>query len=115
VVATGREVTARERMLNELRDSERRFHGIFDSSHDAIVIATPDDGRIVDANSAFSRIYGYSLEQALGKDPKALALFANPEDYRRFTRELRERGALSTSRPIYEPLTAGPFQRCCPR
>jgi PAS domain S-box-containing protein len=95
VVATGREVTARERMLNELRDSERRFHGIFDSSHDAIVIATPDDGRIVDANSAFSRIYGYSLEQALGKDPKALALFANPEDYRRFTRELRERGALS--------------------
>ena len=44
MVATGRDVTARERMLNELRESERRFHGIFDSGHDAIVIATPDDG-----------------------------------------------------------------------
>jgi PAS domain S-box-containing protein len=95
LVANGRDVTARERMLNELRDSERRFHGIFDSSHDAIVIATPDDGRIVDVNSAFSRIYGHSHEQVLGKDPKALALFANPEDYRRLARELRERGALS--------------------
>ncbi len=95
VVANGRDVTARERMLNELRDSERRFHGIFDSSHDAIMIATPDDGRIVDTNSAFSRIYGYSHEQALGKDPQAIALFANPEDYRRFAREVLERGALS--------------------
>ncbi len=95
LVANGRDVTARERMLNELRDSERRFHGIFDSSHDAIVIATPDDGRIVDVNSAFSRIYGHSHEQVLGKDPQALALFANPEDYRRLARELREREALS--------------------
>jgi PAS domain S-box-containing protein len=95
LVTNGRDVTARERMLNELRDSERRFHGIFDSSHDAIVIATPDDGRIVDVNSAFSRIYGHSHEQVLGKDPQALALFANPEDYRRLARELRERGALS--------------------
>jgi PAS domain S-box-containing protein len=95
LVANGRDVTARERMLNELRDSERRFHGIFDSSHDAIVIATPDDGRIVDVNSAFSRIYGHSHEQVLGKDPQALALFANPEDYHRLARELRERGALS--------------------
>ena len=95
LVANGRDVTARERMLNELRDSERRFHGIFDSSHDAIVIATPDDGRIVDVNSAFSRIYGHSHEQALGKDPQGLALFANPEDYCRFAREVLERGALS--------------------
>jgi PAS domain S-box-containing protein len=95
IVANSRDVTARERMLNELRDSERRFHGIFDSSHDAIVIATPDDGRIVDANSAFSRIYGHSHEQVLGKDPQGLALFANPEDYRRFARELLERGMLS--------------------
>jgi PAS domain S-box-containing protein len=94
LVANGRDVTARERMLNELRDSERRFHGIFDSSNDAIVIATPDDGRIVDANSAFSRIYGHSHEQALGKDPQGLGLFANQEDYRRFTREVFERGAL---------------------
>jgi PAS domain S-box-containing protein len=95
LVANGRDVTARERILNELRDSERRFHGIFDSSHDAIVIATPDDGRIVDVNSAFSRIYGHSHEQTLGKDPQALALFVNPEDYRRFACEVRERGALS--------------------
>jgi PAS domain S-box-containing protein len=53
------------------------------------------DGRIVDANSAFSRIYGHSHEQALGKDARALGLFANPKDYRRFARELAARGALS--------------------
>ena len=79
LVASARDVTARERMLDDLRESERRFRGIFDSSRDAIVIATPDDGRIVDVNSAFSRIYGHSREQALVKDPQELALFVNPQ------------------------------------
>ena len=95
IVANSRDVTARERMLDDLRESERRFRGIFDSSRDAIVIATPDDGRIVDVNSAFSRIYGHGRDQALGKDPQELALFANPADHCRFGREVLERGALS--------------------
>jgi len=95
LVASARDVTARERMLDDLRESERRFRGIFDSSRDAIMIATPDDGRIVDVNSALTRIYGHSREQALGKDPRELALFVNPEDHRRFERDVFERGAVS--------------------
>ncbi|HVA41215.1 MAG TPA: PAS domain S-box protein, partial [Candidatus Binataceae bacterium] len=95
IVANSRDVTARERMLDDLRESERRFRGIFDSSRDAIVIATPDDGRIVDVNSAFSRIYGLSREQALVKDPLELVLFVNPQDYRRLQREILESGAVS--------------------
>ena len=96
VVANGRDVTARERMLDDLRESERRFRGIFDSSRDAIVIATPDDGRTVDVNSAFSRIYGHGREQTLGKDPLELTLFVNAADYRRFGRELLERGGVNS-------------------
>jgi PAS domain S-box-containing protein len=95
IVANSRDVTARERMLDDLRESERRFRGIFDSSRDAIMIATPNDGRIVDINSALTRIYGHSHEQALGKDPREISLFANPEDYVRLERALLERGALS--------------------
>lgn len=95
LVGNARDVTARERMLDDLRESERRFRGIFDSSRDAIVIATPDDGRIVDVNSAFSRIYGHDREQALVKDPLELALFANPEEYSRFQHEILESGAVS--------------------
>jgi PAS domain S-box-containing protein len=92
LVASARDVTARERVLDDLRESERRFRGIFDSSRDAIVIATPDDGQIVDVNSAFTRIYGHDREQALVKDPLELALFVNPEHYRRFQTEVLERG-----------------------
>jgi len=95
LVGNARDVTARERMLDDLRESERRFRGIFDTSRDAIVIATPGDGRIVDVNSAFSRIYGHSREQALVKDPQEIALFVNPEDYRRFEGEILDHGAVS--------------------
>lgn len=95
LVGNARDVTARERMLDDLRESERRFRGIFDSSRDAIMIATPDDGRTVDVNSAFSRIYGHGRSEALGKDPYELALFVDPEHYRRFSHELLERGSVS--------------------
>ncbi|MGH7913995.1 MAG: PAS domain S-box protein [Candidatus Binataceae bacterium] len=94
IVANSRDVTARERMLDDLSESERRFRGIFDSSRDAIVITTPDDGRTVDVNSAFSRIYGHSRDQASGKNAQELALFVNLEDYRRFAREVLKRGAV---------------------
>ena len=95
IVANSRDITARERMLDDLRESERRFRGIFDSSRDAIMIAIPADCRIVDVNSAFSRIYGHSRERALVKDPQDLGLFVNAEDYHRFAREVLERGAVS--------------------
>jgi PAS domain S-box-containing protein len=96
LVGNARDVSARERMLEDLRESERRFRGIFDSGQDAIVIATPGDGRTVDVNSAFSRVYGHSREQVLGKDPRELALFVDSAEYRRFGRELLERGAVNS-------------------
>jgi PAS domain S-box-containing protein len=94
IVANSRDVTERERILDDLRESKRRFRGIFDSCRDAIVIATPDDGTIVHVNGAFSRIYGYALEQALSQDLQKLALFVNAEDYQRFERELTDRGLI---------------------
>ncbi|HQT91707.1 MAG TPA: PAS domain S-box protein, partial [Candidatus Kryptobacter bacterium] len=42
------------------------FHGAFEHSTDAIVI-TGNDGKIIDVNDAFTRIYGYTREEAIGK------------------------------------------------
>lgn len=42
------------------------FHGAFEHSTDAIVI-TGIDGKIIDVNDAFTRIYGYTREETIGK------------------------------------------------
>jgi len=45
---------------------------VFENSHDGIII-TDAGNRIVDINSSFSRITGYSKDEILGHDPKILA------------------------------------------
>ncbi|AGA90809.1 PAS domain S-box/diguanylate cyclase (GGDEF) domain-containing protein [Thioflavicoccus mobilis 8321] len=46
-----------------LRDSEARYHSLFENDHAAMLLVDPQDGRIVDANPAACRFYGYSLER----------------------------------------------------
>lgn len=48
-----------------LRQSETRYRNLFNNNHSVMLIIDPDDGRIVDANPAASRFYGYPREVLL--------------------------------------------------
>ena len=64
------EITAvRERLdanLMTLRESEARYHSLFDNSHAAMLLIDPDGGSIVAANPAAAAFYGWPQEQLLG-------------------------------------------------
>lgn len=45
-------------------ESEQRFHTIFDSVKDAIIIYDPESGAILDVNHGFTDMLGYSHEEA---------------------------------------------------
>jgi len=60
---TVRAQTLAERMLQDLRKSERRFRNLFLSHKTAMLLVAPEDGRIIDANEAASRFYGYPPER----------------------------------------------------
>ncbi len=49
-----------------LKERLQLFHSAFEHSTDAIVI-TGVDGKIIDVNGAFTKIYGYAREEAIGK------------------------------------------------
>lgn len=63
-------MTPKEKIHNDkaltpaLKDSEQRYHGIFEASTDAILIYNKE-GRIVDANNKACNLYGYTLEEIL--------------------------------------------------
>ena len=60
-----------------LQESEVRSQAILDSTLDAILTIS-DDGHIVSANKAASRMFGYEIEELVGQDVKLLM----PEPHR---------------------------------
>jgi diguanylate cyclase (GGDEF)-like protein/PAS domain S-box-containing protein len=67
VLAVMRDLTEQRRSEQELRLSA----GVFSQSQDAILI-TDKNNDIISVNPAFSRLTGYSAEEALGRNPRFL-------------------------------------------
>jgi PAS domain S-box-containing protein len=62
-VHIAKDITARKRMEERLRESEELYRRLFETETDAIFIVDVDSGRFIDANTAAERLYGYSREE----------------------------------------------------
>ncbi|MGC8653161.1 MAG: PAS domain-containing sensor histidine kinase [Candidatus Kryptoniota bacterium] len=72
----------------ELEEKTELFHSAFMNSTDAIVI-TNTDGTIIEVNDAFTKIYGFSREEAIGKTTRILkSRHSTPELYRQMWNSL---------------------------
>ncbi|MFI5450248.1 MAG: PAS domain S-box protein [Candidatus Bathyarchaeia archaeon] len=56
------DITDRKRADEKLRESEERYHSLFDLMLDGVYLST-HEGRFVDVNPAFVRMFGYSSKQ----------------------------------------------------
>ncbi len=67
VMAFDRDITARRRVEEALRDSEEKFRKFADeASFDGIIVH--DQGVILDVSQPFARMYGYRREELIGRD-----------------------------------------------
>jgi len=89
---SNRDITEYKKINEALKESEEKFRRVFYTSPDAITISRLSDGLYYDVNEGFTEITGYSREEALGKTPFDLNIWANKEDRIRFTDELRKNG-----------------------
>lgn len=92
VLINSRDITARKQAEEALRESEARFRGVFEDSLDAKLIFRTGDGCITDVNRAFSRIYGYTSDEVLGRTAREIGFWARPGDLHRFLCEIAEQG-----------------------
>ena len=56
----------RENVNAALAESEERYRSLFENNHATMLVVDPSDGRIVDANPAACRFYGWPREQFRG-------------------------------------------------
>jgi PAS domain S-box-containing protein len=83
------DVTERKRKDAALRESEQQYRALFEDSIDG-VYSVRWDGTIMDVNSSFCGLFGYTKDEIIGKNIDALHL--DPTDNISFRQEIQEKG-----------------------
>jgi PAS domain S-box-containing protein len=90
-----REITGRKLAEKAGLEREQKFKSVFMISTDAMYIATLEDGRIIEINNAYTKLFGYSREEALGKTSSQLNLYYNSEDRSKVVNEFNANNQIS--------------------
>jgi PAS domain S-box-containing protein len=88
-----KEIGERLDIENTLRQSEEKYRSIFENSVMGIFRTTPD-GRLLSANPAGARMYGYALQEEVVQSITDMAhqIYIHPEDRKRFKELIESNG-----------------------
>jgi PAS domain S-box-containing protein len=89
IVTRIRDITEQRAAEAALRESEEKFSKAFRALPDGIGITKLDDGRIVDINPAYTRTFGWTREEAIGRTTLDLNIWVNPSERTRLVERLR--------------------------
>lgn|GEM_PF-603797 len=80
----------RQQTEHQLHQSEDRFAKVFQTSPIGICISTFPEGRVIDVNSRYCELFGYTREELIGKTSAELGVWAQADERRKLF-ELFER------------------------
>lgn len=78
------------RLLNEAQTEKEKYIRAFQSSPYALLLTKVADGRIFEVNEGFSRITGYTPEEAVGRTTLEMGLWVEPEDRAAFVKAMMD-------------------------
>ncbi|MEL0169907.1 MAG: EAL domain-containing protein [Pseudomonadaceae bacterium] len=94
LVTVIRDISKLKLTQEQLRLSEQKFSRAFHASPDGLLITRASDGMLLDINDGFTRITGYTREQAIGTSTLALRLWRDDQDRKRMVETLRRDGCV---------------------
>lgn len=95
----------RERIVAEaaLKQSQEQFAKAFNSNPIACCISTLKEGRFLDVNDSFLKLFGYHREDVLGRTSSELNIWANQADRVRLLQALRKSQSVQMDAPFMLP------------
>ena len=107
-VRLDRHLTEWRRAERALRETEDRYRILFERSRDPMYV-TSSTGRIIEANDAFVRLFGYGRSELV--DMNAADLYADPKDRDRFQEQIARAGWVEDF-PVPLRTKSGPIRDC---
>jgi len=84
------DITARKEAEAALKESEEIYSKAFQSSPQVMIITRAEDGQYIDVNEAFTEVFGYTKEEAIGRTSTELDIWYKPEDRNVMIRALQD-------------------------
>lgn len=72
IVGVSQNITYRKIVEDALIKSERDYKTLFENAHDAIIIFTPENERIIDLNKRACELYGFTRNEFIGMSLEAI-------------------------------------------
>ncbi|MBK6964876.1 MAG: PAS domain S-box protein [Bacteroidales bacterium] len=94
VVYTAVDISERQKAEKSLVESEEKFRAAFFTSPDLLSITSLSDGTYLDVNEAFIKASGFTRDEIIGNSAHTLNIWYNPEDRKKMTDLLKEKGSL---------------------
>jgi PAS domain S-box-containing protein len=90
------DITGRRKVEEKLEESEAKYRAIFENAVEGIFQTTPE-GRLITANPAMARIFGYESPEALASSATDVAaeLYADPARREELAAGMRREGSIS--------------------
>jgi PAS domain S-box-containing protein len=77
------DIDGRKRAEEDLRTADEKLSVVFLSAPAGIAVSTVEEGRLLEANREFARLFGYAREEVLGRSSLELGLWPDPSERRK--------------------------------
>lgn len=85
-ISLGQDVTAHQYETEVQRITEEKFAAAFNLSPEMIAITSLEEGRYLEVNDAFLKLFGYNHEEVVGRTVRELNVWINPQNRARLQR-----------------------------
>lgn len=102
MVESFQDITLRKQVELALRESEERFRQVFESNPDPVILASLNDGKILDVNRAFESATGISRLYALNRELDAIGLWSESDLYESFREILVEQDEINNQEAVFQ-------------
>jgi len=108
-LCVGTVVSERRQAEEALRLSEEKFARAFQVSPAALSISTLEEGRLLEVNDTFLRVFECDREAVIGKTSLELNLWADPEDRPRMVEALRRQPRIVNQERVHRSASGKTF------